>query len=144
MVDPQRYATSADRARRAREQISAACWATVAFGVLLSTWMAALFVSGLLQAGSLADFFVEIILLVMGVLFIALGVGIWQRRRWCAVVALVLLMVLMAYHVFCAFLVGQPFGSLFLLVVPLVPAIAVWVGLSAMQDLARYGRGDQT
>ena len=143
MVDPQRYATSAERAGRAREQINAASWATIAFGVLLSTWMATLSVSGLVRARSLADFLVEIILLVMGVLFIALGVGIRQRMRWCAIVALIFLIVLMAYHVCGAFLVGQSSGSLFLLVVPLVPAIAVWVGLSAMQDLARYGRGDE-
>jgi FtsH-binding integral membrane protein len=143
MVDPHRYATSAERAKRAREQIIAACWATIAFGVLLSAWMATLFISGLLQAGSLAGSVVKVILLVMGVVFVALGLGIWQRIRWCATMALILLIVLMAYHVCRAFLVGHPSGSLFLLVVPLVPAIAVWVGLSAMRDLARYGRGGE-
>jgi predicted RND superfamily exporter protein len=140
MVNSDRYATSDQQLKRAREQVKAASLVTIAFGGLLA--VAVLGFSRVYEASS-ESILNYTGLLVMGVLFVALGLGIWQRRRWCAVVALLLLVVMIGYHILAMTLLGQPGGRLFFLVVPLVPAIANWVALPAMRELAREGgRGE--
>ncbi|MFQ6047779.1 MAG: hypothetical protein ACE5K7_00260 [Phycisphaerae bacterium] len=135
-VDVDRYATSSERAKRAREQLQAACFATVAFGVLLVLWVA---VRALLLRRVPAELIDDVILVVLGFVFAGLGLGIWQRRRWCAATAIVLLAGFIAWQVWWILWRGQPTGLMFFLVVPLVPAIADWVALGAMRQVKDDG-----
>ena len=136
MAQADRYATSSERLKRDRDRVTAASLSTVVFGVLLTALIAV--AMWLTQRVETAEPDAEMVvarglLLIAGILFIGLGLGTWYGCQWCAVATLVLLIGLMAGHILIA---GGALGSVFFLVVPLVPAIANWIALPAFRRLA--------
>ena len=136
MAQADRYATSSERLKRDRDRVTAASLSTVVFGVLLTALIAA--AMWLTQRVETAEPDAEMVvvrgvLLIAGILFIGLGLGTWYRQQWCAVATIILLIGLMAGHILIA---GGAVGSVFFLVVPLVPAIVNWIALPAFRRLA--------
>ena len=121
-----RYATQADRRRRARDQAQAAGLATVVFGVI---WLAYLFIR-VAHSESVA---VVPVIIEMGIASasIALGIGTWRGRRWCAITSAGLLAAL----VLLALAAGATL--LVLIIVPLIPLVLNWLAVSAMADTSR-------
>ncbi|HUW81745.1 MAG TPA: hypothetical protein VMZ31_02970 [Phycisphaerae bacterium] len=136
MVQADRYATSSERLNKDRELVTAASLSTVVFGVLLTALMAvAAWLTHRVETAEPDRQMVVArgLLLIAGILFIGLGLGVWYRQQWCAVATIILLIGLMAAHVLMA---GGAVGSVFFLVVPLIPVITNWIALPAFRRLA--------
>jgi len=136
MAQPDRYTTSPERLKKDRELIVAASLSSLVFGALLALLMiAAMWLADTSEADE-PDLRMDAVragLLIAAILVIGLGLGVWYHQRWCAVATLVLLIGLMATHILVA---RGAVGSVFLLIVPLVPAIANWIALPAFRRLA--------
>jgi hypothetical protein len=142
MAQADRYATSSERLKRDRERVVAASLSTMVFGVLLTALIAvAMWLAHRAHTdqSDLEMVVLRALLLIAGILFIGLGLGTWYGCQWCAVATLVLLIGLMAGHILIA---GGALGSVFFLVVPLVPAIANWIALPAFRRLTETEAAD--
>jgi len=142
MVQADHHATSSERRTKDRELVKAASLATIVFGVLLTALMAV--AAWLTSRAETAEPDTQMmvtrgLLLIAGILLIGLGLGVWYRRQWCAVATIVLLIALMAAHILMA---RGAVGSVFFLLVPLIPTIANWLVLPALRRLAQAERAD--
>jgi hypothetical protein len=136
-VQADRDTTSSARLSKDRELVKAAALATIVFGVLLTVLM--LVAAWLAARAENAELDRQIIivrglLLIAGIVLIGLGLGVWYRQQWCAVATIILLIVLMAALIYMS---GRAVGSVFFLLIPLIPIIANWLVLPALRRLAQ-------
>ena len=142
MAQADRDTTSSTRLRKDRELVKAAALATIVFGILLTVLMVVL--AGLAARAENAELdqqriVVRGLLLIAGIVLIGLGLGVWYRRQWCAVGTIILLIALMAALIYMS---GGAVGSVFFVLVPLIPIIANWLVLPALKRLAQADSAD--
>jgi len=142
MVQADRDTTLSTRLSKDRELVKAAALATIVFGILLTALM--LVAAWLASRAEAAEPDTQMmvtrgLLLIAGIVLIGLGLGVWYRRQWCAVTTIILLVALMAAYIYMS---GGVAGSVFFLIVPLIPTIANWLVLPALRRLARADIAD--
>ncbi len=133
---------SPKRLDKDRELVTAAALATIVFGILLTALMVV--ATWLTSRAEDAEpdqqmIVVRGVLLIAGILLIGFGLGVWYRQQWCAVATIILLIALMVAHIFMS---GGAVGSVFFLIVPLIPTIANWLVLPALRRLAQAESAD--
>ena len=142
MVQADRNTTSSRQLSRDRELVKAAALTTIVFGILLTVLMVvAAWITSRSETAEPDQQMVITrgVLLISGIVLIGFGMGVWYRRQWCAVATIILLIVLMAAYIYMS---GGVLGSVFFLVVPLIPTIANWLVLPALRRVARADTAD--
>jgi hypothetical protein len=142
MVQADRDTTSSTRLSKDRELVKAAALATIVFGILLAALMvAAAWVTSRVETPEPDRDMIIVrgVLLIAGILLIGFGLGVWYRQQWCAVATIALLIALMAAHIVVS---RGAVGSVFFLIVPLIPTIANWLVLPALRRLAQADSAD--
>lgn len=142
MVQADRDTTSSTRLSKDRELVKAAALTTIVFGILLTALMVvAAWITNRAETEEPGHqmMITRGVLLISGILLIGFGLGVWYRRQWCAVATVILLVALMAAYIYMS---GGVMGSVFFLIVPLIPTIANWLVLPALRRVAQVETAD--